>query len=46
MSESLRGLGFAKAAQRFIYMGTIVVKGISDISRVIVTVIHISIAPI
>jgi hypothetical protein len=42
VSESLQGLGFAKAAQWFIYMGTTVATGISDIIRVIATENHSS----
>jgi hypothetical protein len=46
MSESFQGLGFAKAPQRLIYMGSTVATDIGDISRAVATVIHISIAPI
>jgi hypothetical protein len=35
VSESLRGLGFAKAAQWFIYWGTTVATVIGDVSRAI-----------
>jgi hypothetical protein len=42
VSESLRGLGFAKAAQRFIYRGTTVATGIGDVSRAIATENHSS----
>jgi hypothetical protein len=37
VSESLRGLEFAKAVQRFIYRGTTVATGISYIIRAIAT---------
>jgi hypothetical protein len=37
VSESLRGLGFAKVAQRFIYRGTTVATGISDIIKAVGT---------
>jgi hypothetical protein len=40
MSESLRGLGFAKAAQRFIYRGTTVATGISDVIGTVATKNH------
>jgi hypothetical protein len=42
MSESLRGLGFAKAVQWFIYRGTIAVTSIGDISRAAATENHSS----
>jgi hypothetical protein len=45
VSESLRGLGFAKAAQRFTYRGTIVAMGISDIIMAIATENHSSDGP-
>jgi hypothetical protein len=38
VSESLRGFGFAKAVQRFIYWGTTVTMGISDVIMAIATV--------
>jgi hypothetical protein len=40
--ESLQGLGFAKAAQRLIYWGTIVAMGIGDVSRAVATKNHSS----
>jgi hypothetical protein len=46
VSESLRGLGFAKAAQRFLYSGTKVAMGISDVNRAIVTKNHSSDGPL
>jgi hypothetical protein len=42
VSESLRGLGFAKATQWFIYKGTAVAMGISDIIRSVATENHSS----
>jgi hypothetical protein len=42
VSESLRGLGFAKETQQFIYRGTKVAKGISDVIRVVATENHSS----
>jgi hypothetical protein len=42
VSESLRGLGFAKTAQRFIYRGTTVATSIGDVSRAIATENHSS----
>jgi hypothetical protein len=38
VSESLRGFEFAKAVQRFIYWGTTVTMGISDVIMAIATV--------
>jgi hypothetical protein len=40
VSESLRGLGFAKVMQRFIYRRIAVATGISDISRAVATKNH------
>jgi hypothetical protein len=37
MSESLQGLGFAKAVQRFIYRGTTIATYISDVIRAVAT---------
>jgi hypothetical protein len=42
VSERLWGLGFAKATQRFIYRGTTVATGISDVIRVVATKNHSS----
>jgi hypothetical protein len=42
MSESLRGLEFTNSVQRFIYRGTIVATGISDIIRAVATENHSS----
>jgi hypothetical protein len=42
VSESLWGLGFAKAVQRFIYSGTTVAMGVSDVIRVLATENHSS----
>jgi hypothetical protein len=42
VSESLRGLGFAKAMQRFIYRGTTIATGISDVIRAVATENHSS----
>jgi hypothetical protein len=39
-SESLRELGFAKAAQRFIYRIIIVAMGIDDVSKAIASENH------
>jgi hypothetical protein len=46
VSESLRGLGFVKTAQWFIYRGTIVATGISDIIGVVATENHSSDGPL
>jgi hypothetical protein len=40
VSECLRGLGFAKATQRFIYRRITVATSISDVSRAIATENH------
>jgi hypothetical protein len=45
VSESLRGLGFAKA-QQFIYRGTIVATDISDVIGVVATENHSSVGPL
>jgi hypothetical protein len=42
VSESLQQLGFANAAQQFIYRGTIVATGIGDVSRAVATENHSS----
>jgi hypothetical protein len=42
VSESLRGLGFVNAAQRFIYRGTIVATSISDVIEAVATENHSS----
>jgi hypothetical protein len=46
VSESLRGLWFAKAVHQFIYRGATVTMCIGHISRAVAIVIHISIAPL
>jgi hypothetical protein len=46
MSESLRGIGFAKAVQWFIYRGTTVAMVISDIIEVVATENHSSDGPL
>jgi hypothetical protein len=45
VSESLRGLWFAKVVHQFIYRGATVTMCIGHISRAVAIVIHISIAP-
>jgi hypothetical protein len=40
VSESLRGLGFAKAAQRFIYRRVTIAMGTDDVSRAVATENH------
>jgi hypothetical protein len=42
VSESLCGIGFAKAVQRFIYRGTTIATVISDIIRVVANENHSS----
>jgi hypothetical protein len=42
MSESLRGLGFAKATHRFIYSGITSAMGTGDISMTVATEDHSS----
>jgi hypothetical protein len=42
VSESLRGLGFVKVTERFIYRGTISSTGTGDVSRPIATKDHSS----
>jgi hypothetical protein len=42
VSESLRGLGFAKVAQRFIFRGTTVATGNGDVSWAVTAENHSS----
>jgi hypothetical protein len=46
MSGSLRGLGFAKAMQQFIYRGIIVAMGISEVIGAVATENHNSDGPL
>jgi hypothetical protein len=46
VSESLRGLGVAKAAQQFIYRGTTAAVAISDVIEAVITENHSSDGPL
>jgi hypothetical protein len=46
MIESLWRLGFGKVTQRFIYRGTTIATGISDVIRVVATENHSSDGPL
>jgi hypothetical protein len=46
MSESLRGIGFAKITQQLIYRETTIAMGISDFIRVVATENHSSNGPL